>query len=61
MLTSLVGKYDIYFKVQAKRRSLHVNGYCDTELIFGVDCVSDTQQKSDICQVLKNLFSNFTA
>ena len=32
MLTSLVEKYDIYFEVQAKRCSVHVNGYCGTEL-----------------------------
>ena len=37
-LTSLVEKYDIYFNVQAKRRSVHVNGYCGTELNFGSDC-----------------------
>ena len=38
MLTSLVVKYVIYFKEQAKRRSVHANGYCDTELNFGTDC-----------------------
>ena len=38
MLTSLVEKYDIYFKVQAKRNSVHVNGYCGTELYLGTDC-----------------------
>ena len=37
-LTSLVEKYDIYVNVQAKRRSVHVNGYCGTELNFGSDC-----------------------
>ena len=36
MSTSLVKKYDIYFNVQAKRRSVHVNGYCGTELNFGI-------------------------
>ena len=41
MLPRVVETYDIYFNVQAKRRSLHVNGYCGT------------QQNSDICQVLK--------
>ena len=34
MLTNLVEKYDIYFNEQAKRRSVHVNGYCSTELTF---------------------------
>ena len=38
MLTSLVEKYDMFFKVQTKRRSVHVNGYCGTELKFGTDC-----------------------
>ena len=38
MFTSLVEKYDIYFNLQAKRRSVHVNGYCGTELNFGTDC-----------------------
>ena len=37
-LSSLVEKYDIYFNVQVKRRSVHVNGYCGTELNFGNDC-----------------------
>ena len=32
MLTSLVEKYDIYFNAQAKGRSVHVNGYCGTEI-----------------------------
>ena len=30
-------------------------------LILVLTVVSDTQQKSDVCQVLKNLFSNLTA
>ena len=38
MLISLVKKYDIYFNVQAKRRSVYVYGYCGTELNFGTDC-----------------------
>ena len=61
MLTSLVEKYDIYFKIQAKRRSVHVNGYCDTGLNFGIDCCIGHPTKSDICQVLKDLSSNLTA
>ena len=41
--------------------SVHVNGYCDTELILILTVVSGIQQKSDICQVLKHLSSNLTA
>ena len=38
MLTSLVEKYDIYLNVQTKRRSVHVNSYCGTELYFDIQC-----------------------
>ena len=38
VLTSLVEKYDIYFNVQAKRHSVHVNGYCGTVLNFDTNC-----------------------
>ena len=54
---SLVENYNKYFKVQAKRRSVHVNGYCGTELNLG----TDTQQISDICQVLKkSIFKSYS-
>ena len=52
---------NIWHLLKAKRCSVHVNGYCGTELHFDTDCCIAHSTKTDICQVLKNLTSNLKA
>ena len=52
MLTSLVEKYDIYFKQRDVRYMLMV--IVAPSLILILTDVSGVQQKSDICQAQKN-------
>ena len=59
MLKSLVEKYGIYLKQRDVQYMLMVIVAPSFILILTV--VSGIQQKSDVCQVLKNLSSNLTA
>ena len=59
MLTGLVEKYGIYLKQIDVQYMLMV--IVASSLILIPSVVSGIQQKSDICQVLKNLSSNLTA
>ena len=59
MLSSLVDKYGIYVKQRDVQYMLMVIVASSFVLILTV--VSGIQQKSDVCQVKKNLSSNLTA
>ena len=59
MLTSLVEKYGIYLYQRDVQYMLMV--IVTPSFILILTVVSGIQQKSDICQVLKNLSSDLTA
>lgn len=62
MLTSLREHCDIYFNVQAKGRSVHINGYCDIKINIDTDCcIGQLTKISYISSYKEILFSNLAA